>query len=196
MSKTTTSSARPTTIASLDSELALLGELYQDLENDAFGDSTTIAGTIADAPDQIITSLSAQQPEVHQLEELPSRQFPPSGAGGFLHNLLVKAVPGLSGDTCPQILASGLSNTITAAITGAFSKIETIFEQSPEERQIEALSSRQFLPFGGLGDDGMSSAPEQACPTAFEARTLSFTVAQCSLPFDGLGDDGMSSAPE
>ena len=83
MSKTTTSSARPTTIASLDSELALLGELYQDLEDDAFGDSTTVAGAIADAPNKITESLSEQQPEVHQLEELSSRQFLPSGGGSF-----------------------------------------------------------------------------------------------------------------
>ena len=58
MSKTTTSSARPTTIASLDSELALLGELYQDLKDDAFGDSTTIAGAIADASNKMIELLT------------------------------------------------------------------------------------------------------------------------------------------
>ena len=108
----------------------------------------------------------------------------------------MKAVPDLSGDSSPQMLVSELSDTITVAIADAVSKIETIFQQPSEERQIEALSSRQFLPFGGLGDDGMSSAPEQARPTAIEARALSFTVAQCSLPFGGLGDDGMSSAPE
>ena len=72
MSKTTTSSARPTTVASLDSELALPWELYQDLEDDALGDSTTIAGAIADAPNKTIESLSDQKPEVHQTEELSS----------------------------------------------------------------------------------------------------------------------------
>ena len=177
----------------MDSELALPWELYQDLEDDALGDSTTITGAIADAPNKTIESLSDQKPEVHQTEELSSLPF---GAGEFLQNILVKAVPGLSGNACPQMVVSELSDTITAAIADAVSKIETIFDEPPEERQIEALSSRQCLPFGGLGDEGMPSAPEQASPTATEARELSFTVAQCSLPFGGLGDDGMPSAPE
>ena len=115
MSKTTTSLARPTTITSLDSELALPWELYQDLEDDALGDSTTTAGAIADAPNKTIDLLSDQKLEVHQTEEL---SFLPFGAGEFLQNILVKAVPGLSGDTCPQMVVPELSDTITAAIRG------------------------------------------------------------------------------
>ena len=73
----------------------------------------------------------------------------------------------------------------TTAIAGAISKLDETPEQQPEERQIEALSSRQFLPFGGIGNDGMSSTPEQARTTASNVRALSFTVAQCFLPFGG-----------